>query len=150
VMMASSRIRFIPEAKVFYRISSVSRLSHVGRSSVKMEAQFRSMELNIQYIRSVEDSSRVRAACVAYLQRFLPFFYPEMPTIVKRAEELASVLGGRLRTPRMSWKYLWIQKLFGWTAAKAASVYYNQCKSWALRTWDKTMFRLEGGASRRW
>ena len=67
----------------------------------------------------------------------------------KRAEELAALLGGRLETPRMSWKYLWIQKLFGWSAAKAAAVYYNQCKSWTLRTWDRTMSRIEGSSAAR-
>ncbi|MEY4385618.1 MAG: hypothetical protein RLY20_901 [Verrucomicrobiota bacterium] len=149
VMMASRQIRFVPESKVFYRISPASRLSHIGRSAAKMEAQFHSMELNIQYIRSVEDSLRVRAACVTYLQRFLPFFYPEMPAIVKRAEELAVSLGGKLHTPSISWKYWPIQKIFGWTAAKAVSVYYNQCKSWVLRIWDKTMFQLEGKTSTR-
>lgn len=143
VLMAGQRVRFVPESKVFYRISPASRLSHIGRSVAKMEAQFHSMELNISYIRSVEDSARVRAACVMYLQRYLPFFYPEMPEIVKRAEELAVSLGGKLETPRMSWKYLWIQKLFGWTAAKNVSVYYNQCKAWTKRAWDRAMFQLE-------
>lgn len=144
VLMASGQVRFVPESKVFYRISPSARLSHIGRSVAKMEAQFHSMELNIAYIRSVEDSARVRAACVTYLQRYLPVFYPEMPAIVKRVEELAVLLGGKLDTPRLSWKYLWIQKLFGWTAAKNASVYYNQCKAWTKRMWDRAMFRLGG------
>ena len=147
VLMASEQVRFVPESKVLYRISPSSRLSHIGRSVAKMEAQFHSTELNIRYIRSVEDSERVRAACVAYLQRYLPFFYPEMPALVKRAEDLAVMLGGRLETPRLSWKYRWVQKLFGWTAAKLTQVYYNQCKAWTKRTWDRAMYRMERGSA---
>jgi glycosyltransferase involved in cell wall biosynthesis len=143
VLMASDAVRFVPEARVFYRISPISRLSYIGRSHRKMEAQMHSMELNIQYIRTLDDSPRVRAACVHYLRTWLPNFHPERPDLVTRAQELAASLGGHLELPRPSWKYLPIQKLFGWPAAKLAQVYYNAFKASAVRSWDKAMFALE-------
>jgi hypothetical protein len=102
------------------------------------------MELNIGYLRSLEDSPRVRAACVNYLRTWLPDFHPERPDLVVRAQELATSLGGHLELPRPSWKYVLIQRLFGWSAAKRTQVYYNRCKSSLLRSWDRAWYQLEG------
>src|SRR5262249_21224544 len=68
VLLASDGVRFVRESRVFYRISSAGRLSYIGRSSHKMEAQFNSMRLHIRYLLSLEHSDRTRAACVKYLQ----------------------------------------------------------------------------------
>jgi hypothetical protein len=59
--------------------------------------------------------------------------------------KLAAMLGGRLEIPKLPWKYLWIQKLFGFTAAKRVCHHWNQYKSSVIRSWDKTLFRLGGG-----
>ena len=104
VLLASDGVRFVPEAKVYYRASGASSLSYIGRSDRKREAQWHSMELHINYLRSLEDSERVRAACVRYLQTWLVHFYPERFDIVRRAEKRASDLGGRLYEPHGSWK----------------------------------------------
>jgi glycosyltransferase involved in cell wall biosynthesis len=143
VLLASSSTRFVPEAKVFYRISGPNRLSYIGQSDSKMKAQFMSMQLHIKYIQSLEDSERVRATCVKYLQTWLPNFYPERPDIVKQVQQLAAALGGKLAVPRLSWKYAWIKAIFGWTAAKQTQLYYNQLKTSLIRSWDKTLFQLE-------
>ena len=140
LMLASDRILFVPEAKSYWRMSGSGSLSYIGRSGKKMEAHFLSMELHIKYLRSLEESDRVRAACLFYLQTWLPCFYPERPDIVRQMELLASTLGGKLAPPQLSWKYAWIQRIFGWTAAKQTQLYYNQSKSAALRTWDKIPF----------
>jgi glycosyltransferase involved in cell wall biosynthesis len=143
VLLAANEIRFVPEAKVFYRASGSSSLSYIGHSDKKMVAQWKSMELHIDYIRSLEDSERVNKACVNYLQNWLVFFYPSRPDLVRLAEEKARSLGGELRTPRLSWKYSWIEKLFGWKLAKRAQVLMPRIR-WSLQTsWDRTMFRVE-------
>jgi hypothetical protein len=80
---------------------------------------------------------------VKYLQRFLIYFYPERPDLVKQAEQLAVDLGGRLEVPRLSWKYAWLRKVFGWTAAKQTQLYYNRRKASLLSFWDKALFQLE-------
>ena len=148
-ILASDGIRFVPEARVFYRMTGSSSLSYIGRSSKKMESLFLAMQLQIGHLRSLEDSERSRAACVNYLQGWLPPFYPDRPDIVKQLEQLASSLGGRLEAPRLSWKYAWIKKLFGFAAAKHAQLSYNQTKSFALRTWDKMMYSFERNGSLR-
>lgn len=143
VLLLSDGIRFTPEAKVFYRNPGVNRLSYIGRSHKKMEAQFHSMQLHIGYLRSLEDSERVRTACLKYLQTWLIYFYPESLNIVKQAEQLAVGLGGQLEVPRLSWKYDWIRQVFGWGPAKRAESSMRALKASSIRFWDKALFHLE-------
>ena len=147
VINASTGIRFVPQSRVYYRITPSSRLSHIGRSNKKMEAQFLGMKLQIAYLRARDDSDRVRAACVNYLQTWLPNFYPNRPDLVQEAQQLAASVGGRLSLPKASWKYAWIEKLFGFEAAKHAQLYLQRAKSSALRAWDKVMYSLERNVS---
>ena len=143
VLLGSDSTRFIPEARVFYRMSDFGRVSYIGRSEPKMEALFLSMQLHIRYLLSLEDTERVRTTCVKYLQDWLHTFYPERLDIVKQAEQLAATLGGRLEVPRLSWKYAWIQKGFGWPLAKRAQILTPQCKWSMIRSWDKALSRFD-------
>ncbi len=143
VINASNGIRFVAQSKVYYRVTASSRLSYIGRSDKKMKAQFCGMKLQIGYLRAREDSRRVRAACLNYLETWLPSFYPDRPDLVREAQQLAASLGGRLAFPKASWKYAWIEKLFGFSAAKHTQLYYNQAKSFVLRTWDKMMYSVD-------
>ena len=143
VINASNGVRFVPESRVYYRITSSNRLSYIGRSDKKMEAQFLGMKLQIGYLRAREDSNRTRAACLNYLQTWLTAFYPDRPDLVREAQQLAADLGGRLSIPRASWKYAWIEKLFGFAAAKHSQLYYNRCKESVLTTWDRMMCALD-------
>jgi glycosyltransferase involved in cell wall biosynthesis len=145
VILGSDGIRFVPDAKVFYRITDAGRLSHVGRSHKKLKAHLLGMQLQIGYLRSREDSQRVRAACLSHLQRCFHYFYPEPADLVDELQQLAATLNGRLEPPQLSWKYLWIQKIFGWEAAKRSRLCYNQWKSAAIRFWDKTLFHFQSG-----
>jgi glycosyltransferase involved in cell wall biosynthesis len=143
VINASNGIRFVAQSKVYYRITASNRLSYIGRSDEKMEAHFFGMKLQIGYLRAREDSDRVRAACLNYLKAWLPSFYPDRPDLVREAEQLAASLGGQLSCPKVSWKYAWIEKLFGFGAAKYTQLYYNQAKSLILRAWDKMMYSVD-------
>jgi len=143
VSLASNGIRFVPDVKVFYRITGSGSLSQIGRSNKKMESLLLGMELQIGYLRSLDDSKRSRAACVNYLQTWLPTFYPERPDLVQKAQQLATSLGGGLSLPRASWKYAWIEKLFGFEAAKHTKLYYNRAKSSALSAWDRMMHSID-------
>lgn len=139
VLMASEGTRFVPEAKVYYRMSGSSSLSYIGTSNKKREAQWLSMKLHVQYVRSLEDSVRSRAACVTYLQNWMINFYPERLDIFEQANELAHELGGQLQAPRLSWKYSPIRSIFGWSLARRAQVVLPRLR-WSLyASWDKTL-----------
>ena len=142
VILASDTIRFVPEAKMYYRRTGGGSLSQLGVSARKLEAHFLSMKSHVRYLRSLEDSDRSRAACLTFIQRWLVYFYPERPELIKELDELATQLGGRLERPQMSWKYSWIQKLFGWHVAKRTQLVYNECKSSLLNWWDSGLARL--------
>jgi len=142
VLLASSGVRFVPDARVYYRITGASRLSHIGLSQRKMDAHFLSMEMHIRYLRSLESSERVNQACVQYLQNWLIHFYPERTEIVRQAKDLAKELGGELQNPKLRWKYAWIQKLFGWHIAKRAQIGLPGAKASLFNALDKTLYRM--------
>ena len=144
VTLASDAIRFVPDARVFYRVSGFGSLSSIDESEKKLVSQFLSMQLHVGYVRSLEDSERVRKACLNYLQRRFHRFYPEQVAFVEQLQQLAASLGGQLEIPQLPWKYSWMQKVFGWKAAKRARQYYNRCKLAAIRFWDKILFHVEG------
>ena len=143
VQHACDVIRFVPGARVYYREIGANRLSNIGWSSRKLESQFLSIQLHIGHIRSLEDSTRSRSACVKYLQKYMVHFYPERPDIIRHMQELAGALGGSLQTPRLSWKYRWIQKAFGWRAGKTARTVVPQLRRFLVRSWDKAMLFTE-------
>jgi len=143
VLLGSDGVQFVPEAKVYYREAGSTSLSYVGNSEKKMVAQWRSMEKHIGYIRSLEDSQRVREACVTYLQNWLVFFYPDRPDLVQQAQEMARSLGGELHTPPLSWKYSWINLIFGRQLAKRAQVILPRIRWSMVRRWDKALARIE-------
>ena len=153
VLLASDGVHFVPEAKVFYRATPNS-LSYIGRSDRKVVAQWRSMQLHVGYLRSLEDSPRVRAACVRYMQTWLIHFYPERLDLVEQMQEVAAELGGMLEVPRLSWKYSWIVTLFGWRPAKRVLLFLREVKSLMVRSREKVLFHVENrrhaGYSRIW
>jgi hypothetical protein len=140
VLLHSESVRFVPDAKVFYRVAGAAGLSHIGRSNRKMEAHFQSMQLHIGYLRSLEDTDRVHASCVKYLQTSLIHLYPERPDIVRLAEAMAVELGGQLAVPRLSWKYSLIEAVFGLRQAKRVQTVLNQGRWSVRRLWDKALF----------
>jgi len=144
VLLASDGVRFVPESKVYYRKSNFGSLSYIGLSDRKMEAQICSMQLHIRYLRSLEDSPRVREACVRYLQNWLPFFYPNRPDLVKQAEEMAVDLGGKLQAPELSWKASLFAALFGRQQVKRAQTLLVRVRWFVIRCWDKILFQVEG------
>ena len=146
VLLASDGVRFVPEAKTYYRAPGAAfggSLSHIGRSDKKIRAHWLSMQLHIGYLRSLEDSARVRAACVNYLQRSLIYFYREDTGIVEQAVRMAKELGGRLTVPYLSWKYSWVKVAFGWSVAKHIAASSRKIRWSSQKLWDKTLFRIE-------
>ena len=146
VLLASDGVRFVPEARMYYRGPGLAfrSLSYIGQSSRKLEAHWLSMRLHIAYVRSLEDSDRVRAACLRYLQTSLIYFYPDKHEIIKQAEDMARELGGDLGPPSLSWKYSWMKTMFGWHVAKHGQQMLLSCRWWLERISDKALFLIDG------
>ena len=101
------------------------------------------MRLHVNYLRSLEDSDRVRKACLTYLQTWMIQFYPERPDIVEELVNLAKEVGGGLEVPRLRWKYAWLKPLFGYRFAKHTQTLLPQLKQSLTRSWDKVADQLQ-------
>jgi glycosyltransferase involved in cell wall biosynthesis len=148
VLLASERIRFVTGTGIYYRMSPSNRMSYIGKSNKKKDSLLLAMKLHIQYLRSLEDSDRVRQACLSYLRVWYDNFYPDRPDIVAEVQKLAAELGGSLEPPRLRWKYAWIRPMLGWDTAKLAQRAIPDMKSTFLRHLDHLIFKLEEGRSK--
>lgn len=144
VVVASEGTRFVPEGRVYYRASGGNRISYIGNSDKKKDSLFISIALHVRYVLSLEDSKRVRNACLIYLQNWYHNFYPHRPDIMAKLQALAAQLGGQLEAPRLRWKYAWMKPVLGLDAAATAQRVVPEMKVSLLRHWDKVMYRLEG------
>jgi glycosyltransferase involved in cell wall biosynthesis len=164
VLLASDSVRFVPEAKVYYRKSGSGSLGYIGSSNKKVEGLWCSIQRHITCLRSLDDSERARAACVRFLQRYLIEMYPERLDIVEQAEELARQLGGRL-VPPLSWNLaelaviaerqqsfrgllaewfcFFVKAMFGWRAAKRVRLFLPNLSWPTMRLWDKALFVVQ-------
>jgi glycosyltransferase involved in cell wall biosynthesis len=147
VLLASNGVRFTPGPRVYYRASGAGSLSYVGFSNRKRDAQWKSMQLHIGVLRSLEDTPRTRAACVSYIQNWLLFFYPERTDLIDEMRNMARELGGTIQTPRLSWKYSWIEFLCGEKLGRRAQFVLPRLKWSVLRFGDRLLFRLAPGDS---
>ncbi|MGO8756730.1 MAG: glycosyltransferase family 2 protein [Terracidiphilus sp.] len=143
VLAASEGTRFVPETGILYRVTGMNRISYLGNSKKKRDSLFRSMKLHMQYLRSMEDSERVRNACVTYMQIWYGAFYPSRPDIAAELQEMAARLGGKLKEPGLTLKYAWLCAIAGRPAAQRMQMVLPQLKQAAVRRFDKTMYKLE-------
>lgn len=145
VVAGSSAIRFVPDARVYYRVAPTSRLSYIGESSEKLEALYAGMQIQVALLRTLSDDARARAACTTYVRDWLPHFYPRRPDMIGQARVWARSWDGDLGSvDRLSWKYEWIRRLFGIGTARIVQMRYNETKSSLIRAWDRAMQMVEG------
>jgi glycosyltransferase involved in cell wall biosynthesis len=143
VLLASDGVRFVEDSKMFYRSFGYTGLGYLGSSSEKINSHWLSMKLHIRYLRGLEQSKRIDATCLQYLRAWLIHFYPERPTIIQEADQLATELGEKLGVPGLSWKYMWAQKVFGWHIAKSIQRILRRAH-WTLeRRLDRLRWKLE-------
>ncbi len=143
VLSASTGTRFVPGTGVFYRASGPGSVSYIGDSDEKKESLLLSMQLQIKYLLALENSERVRRACLTYLQNWYENFYLERSDLAAQVQKIAAELGGSIEEPRLRWKFAWLKPLFGWETAKWAQMTFPRMKASLLRSIDKTMYALE-------
>jgi hypothetical protein len=141
VLTKSENVKFVPAARSYYRQCNPKSLSR-GISDKACESLFLSTSLCIGYLRSLEDSERIRAASLIFLQENLIFFYPDQTAILEKANALAKELGGKLTPPALKWKYSLIKKFFGWRMTKKAPRVIPMYKVLIRRNWDKLLYNL--------
>jgi glycosyltransferase involved in cell wall biosynthesis len=141
VVAASEGVRFLKEAKTYYRIGNLGSLNW-SRSPASLHALFLSLRLSIDHLLRLENSDRTRAACRALLQTWLSVFYPESKEIVARVLGLGTELGGDLTIPALKSRYYPLEVLFGRMTAKKASILLPRARLIVSKHWDRLCFHV--------
>lgn len=141
VVAASEKITFVPEAKCYYRKSNPRSLSR-DLSRKGCESLYLSLSLCINHLRSLEDSRRTRAACLQLLQDNLRSFYPDHTDILKKTNDLAKELGGRLSPPVVSWRYGLARRMLGPVRAKKVKRTTAMLRQSIAWNWDKLLYSI--------
>jgi len=142
VVLCSLGIKFVAKSRSLCRRGVIGLSHDFTLNNLKLNSQAASLFSQIRYLLSLEDSPRTRSACLRLLQRWSIYFYPERPDLYHRVQSTASELGGTVFTPRLRKKYRWLQKLFGWRAAKKAERGFRVLRSLAAGKWEQaTDFR---------
>jgi len=148
VILASDGIKFVADAKSYYRRAGFTSISYIGGSNKKLESLYLSMTLHMRYLRSMEDSQRTRLACLYYIQTWLPEFYALRPDIVDELRLITTELGGSLEEPQLPWKYHWIARSVGWSPARRLQLLVPKLR-WSMAiAWDRAMFQVENRSRR--
>ena len=141
LVAASERVKFVQEAKCYYRNGVVGSLSwRMGESAARLESLWLAMNLSFSHLRSIEDSDRTRKACLHYLQSSMWRFCQEEPAFLERFYSLAKELGGTLQPPKISWKYYPIKQVFGWSAANKAMRNWRRMKAIVHKEVDRFLY----------
>jgi GT2 family glycosyltransferase len=141
VAMKSTRIKFVEQARSYYRQGIATGL-HNASSSRALQALFQSKVTCIRHLMTIEETPRSRAAAIQLLQDWMPYFYPEHQDIVERAQHLARELGGELTPPRLKWKYRPAEWVLGYSNAAVLSRVLPAFKSRIVCSWDELLYLL--------
>jgi glycosyltransferase involved in cell wall biosynthesis len=147
VLLNSEGVKFIPDARIFYRTGGLTSLSNFDGSTKKLESAWISIRLHIKYLHQMELSERTRQAAVTYLRTWLPGFSYCRPDIVKEMKEMGLALGGEVKIIEtvdvLRWKFAWMKNIFGGRFAFWAQTWLPRCKHLTIRSWDKAISQLE-------
>ncbi|MCX6953943.1 MAG: glycosyltransferase family 2 protein, partial [Verrucomicrobia bacterium] len=117
VLLASDRVLFCEEARVFYRSNISGSLSH-RRGDPAWRAIFTSFQLTADRLLAREDSPATRLAVATALQQLVYESYPSVPDARAAAEQRIRALGGTdLRPDAGPWRRR-LQSVLGWKAVK--------------------------------
>lgn len=141
VITNSQAVKFVPEAKSYYRQSNFDGLSW-RRADKALEGMYLSTCQCIAHLRSLEDSSRTRQACLRFLQNRLSEFDKNHIAILENGSILAQELGGDLTIPSPSRKFMVVSKILGWEMAKGLKGLHWKWKLAFSRNWDWVLYTL--------
>jgi glycosyltransferase involved in cell wall biosynthesis len=117
ILLASSGIRFCPDARTFYRSNLAGSLSG-RRSEAAWRSAFLSHELCANHLLAREDSARTRRACADLFQRLAFAMHPDCPALVNRCETEAGRHGGSALQSGGGLLFQLLVHVFGWKTAR--------------------------------
>jgi glycosyltransferase involved in cell wall biosynthesis len=138
VVLASQSVRFVQDAVCYYRSSGFNQLSR-NYSDKGLKSLLLSAKLNIQHLRSYEDSERTRNANLALLQMTTHSFYPHQTELLDEIDALAMEAGGTLMPRNWSWKVHLLGMLLGWKATGSALSAFRKARLATSVKWDRLL-----------
>jgi len=143
VVAASSGVKFVPDARCYYRVGTVGSLNwNMERSERGLEALVLSLRLSIEHLLRLENSERTRRASLQLLQTFMLYFYASDERLIASMIKLADELGGDLRPPRAGWKYYPLETVVGPRVTKKVMNNWRAAKLLARRRVDWYLDRM--------
>lgn len=121
VVAASARLAYCPDAVSFYRSALPSSLS-AQRSRRHLESAHLALQLIVDEMTLLDDSSAMQRAAADLAQRFAFDYYPAAPDLIADAENLARSLGGSALRPQGGRAFAWLSRLIGWKLARRLQV----------------------------
>jgi hypothetical protein len=141
VVRASAAVRFVGEARCYYRQSGFLQLGR-NLTDRAVGSLVLSARLRVGNLLALENSERTRMAALAFLQRRWPVFYPAKADMAKEMQALAAELGGVLAPPRLSLRERWLRALLGPANGKRVATSLRALRLRAAATWDAWMSSL--------
>jgi glycosyltransferase involved in cell wall biosynthesis len=144
VVATSESIKFVPEARCYYRQSGFNQLSRSNTQKAS-ESLLRSVRLSILHLMSLEESERTRKASLIYIHTILPYFYPEKTEFLNMLSGIAFDLGGELIPPRLELKALILQRAVGPRYARKLLTAIRKARLALAVKWDEAMYTIDHG-----
>ena len=142
VAAASNSVKFVEDARCFYRIGTVGSLNwNMETNDKSLNSLLLSLQLATQTLLSMEDSERTRQAAVRHLRTFSSYFYASGGDYVQRLGQMAAELGGTIEPPAVSWKYRPVEKALGPKVTKNVIRNWRAAKLVARRNLDWCFYR---------
>ena len=142
VVAASKRVKFVREARSYYRQSGYSQLSR-KYTKKSYESLLLTRTLNIRHLNSLEESQRTRRASLIYLQRLQSYFYyADEAKMVEKTSILARELGGELIPTRLKWKWNILRRLLGWKTTRKVMNGGQKSKLMTKIYWDRLLYSM--------
>jgi glycosyltransferase involved in cell wall biosynthesis len=142
IVCSSERIIFDSSARSRCRLANPNSLSRGGHSPKWLESQLSSVSKQVGYLMAIDSGIRSRKAACTYLQRWYAHLYPDHPSLMRRAENLAVELGGSLERPTLRGKYRVLEPITGRRLAKRIQFLAPRIRSRAECWWDRLMHSL--------
>lgn len=117
VLLQSSAVRFVPEARSYYRSHDGPRLSD-ARGLAAARSSHRSCVSKERLLLAAEDSPRTRHAVASHWQRFAWEQFTAAPELAAAALSRARQLAPDLPPPAGSASYRFLARLLGWPRAR--------------------------------
>jgi glycosyltransferase involved in cell wall biosynthesis len=137
VVSVSSEVRFVPQAKCYYRKGINGSLS-ATRAYPELEMLVHI--LFIKHILSCEDSIRTRYACKMLLQNWVNADFLKIPGVFDIASELAMILNVKLKQPVVNRKFAFVKAIFGYNIALAFKNIYGNTRGYLVRKIDWLLY----------